>query len=178
VGDIDRLILWEQPEGVPWIVGFWAGKGSIAVIPAPPEWASPQLVEAVEGALCATIEGWCSRCEAVAPLSVVPAGQVVHSDTRVPHAAWCPRSNETLKRLEEACRPPGVRWVADSSEETMNRLSDYINALSVRLLRERDAANGPLPAITRMPCCADSARKLGDGRCFSAIAGGVPISGM
>lgn len=153
MGDADRLILWEQPEGIPWIVGFWAGKGAIATIPAPPEWASQEFSEAVTGILCASIEGWCSRCEAVAPPVASTPAPVAVSGAKVPHAAWCPRSEEMLKQLEEACRPPGTRWVADDREETMDRLSDYISDLAVRLIRERDADNGGLSAVVRVPCC-------------------------
>jgi len=63
----ERLILWERPDGIPWLVAHWAAKRSVAVTPAPPEWASPELTEAVEGALCASVEGFCGRCEAVRP---------------------------------------------------------------------------------------------------------------
>jgi hypothetical protein len=149
VSDADRLILWEQPEDIPWIVGFWAAKGSIAATPAPPEWASPEFTEAITGALCASIEGYCSRCEAVAPYPAVPPGQVARISVKVPHAAWCPRSEETLKQLEEACRPPGTRWIGDNSDETMARLRDYTDALVERLRHERDADNGVLSAVTR-----------------------------
>jgi hypothetical protein len=87
----------------------------------------------VAGGLCASIGGYCPRCEAIAALADVPDGEVVQTTRKVPHATWCAFSEETLVRLEEECRPPGVRWVADNSPETMARLSAYVEDLVVTL---------------------------------------------
>jgi len=67
----------------------------------------------------------------------VPLGEVACASRKVPHAAWCARSEETLKQLEEACRPPGARWVADDTAETMGRLNEYLDTLAARLNSER-----------------------------------------
>ena len=125
----DRLILWEQPEGIPWIVAHWPARKAIVATPAPPEWASPELRSAVEGSLLASVEGFCVRCEAVRPA----ASDDDEAAPKVPHAPWCERSEETIRRLQEACRPPAVRWLPDDSPETVEALRNYIDALRERL---------------------------------------------
>jgi hypothetical protein len=145
VNDADRLILWERPDGIPWLVAHWAARGSIAVTPAPPEWASLELIEAVEGALVASVEGFCGRCEAVRPAAGQgdePGCADPPNVTAVPHADWCARSDATIARLTEACQPPGTRWVADLSDETAGRLRDYLDDLVMSMLQPPTADNG------------------------------------
>lgn len=126
----DRLILVEQPEGIPWVVAHWAAGKSVYATPAPPDWASQELRDAITGMALAGAATQCSRCEAVRPAPVHDGdGPTWLIGVGVPHAVWCAYSDETVCRLEEACRPRGTRWVADTSDETMAELRWYVYLL-------------------------------------------------
>ena len=74
------------------------------------------------------------------------AGQlVVMSGVPVPHAGWCARSEATIARLAEACRPPGASWTADCSDETLGRLRDYLADLDMAMLQPPAAESGDHP---------------------------------
>jgi hypothetical protein len=129
----DSIILWEQPEGLPYLVAHNPATGAMAAGPAPPEWASPELADAVTGSLRALVDGYCIRCEAIGqpPDPAVPARRAT-----LGHAPWCPWSGESIERLIKACQPPGRRWIADTSDDCIERLGDYVSALAASLLRD------------------------------------------
>ena len=130
---MDSVILVEQLDGIPWIVAHNPATRHIAVRPAPPDWASPDLADAVTGSLRASVDGLCVRCEAVRPAADPDGAPYRMCTTPVPHAAWCPWSREAISRLEEACRPPGMRWIPDMRDEVTDRLAAYIADLTESL---------------------------------------------
>lgn len=133
-------VLLEQIEGTRWIVVHSAepaaGGLAFTLANAPPPYASPDLAAAMAGALETALEGHCGRCEAVAlPPATVRDGDPLIRRWTVPHASWCPWSDETVDSLHEACRPPGPlpQLSAAELEAEAGRVRDYLNALSASL---------------------------------------------
>jgi hypothetical protein len=150
------VISFDRPGGIAWIVAYDPDGRVIAFAPSAPEWASPELVQAVNGALRAAVAGNCLGCgvarpppppgdwpvrvyvldlrDGPAPSRSVASPLAPVSTDVVPHTEWCPWSLGAIARLASACRPPGERWAADMREEVTAALSSYIGGVVERLV--------------------------------------------
>jgi len=128
-------MMWEEIGEFPWIVAFGEKPPIITYSPAPPEWASPQLVETVLGRMAAALRGVCIHCRMRTAPDWFEDGVAVLASPRVQHVQGCPWAWSAVERLAEACRPPGTRWIVDMSEEATDRLHEYMATLTENLKR-------------------------------------------
>jgi hypothetical protein len=121
------MMLWERVPGTEWVVAHDTGTLVIVPLPAPPEWAPPQLLSAWEGHLAAGTSGKCPECGAArTPAAVQEMGlPVVMTASSLPHAPACPLSWAAIEILAFTLRPPGRRWIAEATDEVAAIISTY-----------------------------------------------------
>jgi hypothetical protein len=130
----ENVILFEQPEGLPWLVAHNPATRQVAVTNALPHWASQDLADAVIGRLTAMVDRYCRRCEAIQPAVEAGEGDVTLAlAPLLEHAEWCRWSSEAISRLEEACRPAGEPATPPLGHEDFGRLGDYLGALAANI---------------------------------------------
>lgn len=136
----------EQVEGARWTIAWHPASTHVAVTPALPPYASPELATAWRDRMAATIAQRCHLCDAVADtpaeVKTAPPGETFTGRAQLEHTPDCPCSNSAMADLEVACSPFGTIEQPNMSDEAIERLGAHLRRVNTQL-RAAHAATDP-----------------------------------